>query len=103
MVKEIEKLRLIKNIINTPVTAIFNHYENQWHYYAGRFIPYNPQKYVYYHQLDDCVCIDFILENHFTYFNSDKVLDEFSIKAKYNLLPKVQLIVSSSFDFVQII
>lgn len=103
MVKEIDKLRLIKNIVNMPVTAIYNDIELKWHYYVGDFRPHNPQSYLFFHSLRECKCIDYILENHFTYFSSDRAADEAGIRIKVDMMPTVSMQISERFKFVQII
>ena len=103
MVKDIEKLRLIKNIVNTNITAIYNDIEQEWHYYAGEFKPHNPQYYLFFHTLKDCKCIDFILINSFTFFNADHVSDEFAIRTKIDNSPSVTMNISEHFKFIQIV
>lgn len=103
MLQNIDKLRLIKNIVNLPITAIYNDIENEWHYYAGDFRPHNPQSYLFFHSLRECRCIDFILINHFTFFNGDLISDEFAIKTKVDNTPSISMQISEHFKFVQII
>jgi hypothetical protein len=103
MLQNIDKLRLIKNIVNLPVTAIYNDIESKWHYYVGDFRPHNPQSYLFFHTLRECKCIDFILINDFTFFNGDMVSDEFAIKTKIDNTPSISMQLSEHFKFVQII
>lgn len=92
-----DKLQLVADIAKQSgfgsMVAVYNDIEKIWYYYIGDFKPANPSNHIHFNSISG-KCINYILENEFTYFRGELAKSEL-IYTKLEDLPKEDKV----FDF----